>query len=184
VIEAELKARVTDPAALREQLRRLAAEETSIYRDTYYDLPGHDLTAAGRELRVRIMETGSVRRAVLTYKEAPADEASGSKPEHETAVADAAVIGRILAALGLRPLIAFEKRCANYRFTAKSRDMLATMVTVPEIDGVFLELETLAAEADLTAALGDVRAVLAELGIGDDDLTTELYTDAVMRART
>jgi adenylate cyclase, class 2 len=61
--------------------------------------------------------------------------------------------------------------------------MLATMVTVPEIDGTFLELETLADETSLAAALSDVRAVLGELGIGEDDLTTEQYTDAVMRAR-
>ena len=61
--------------------------------------------------------------------------------------------------------------------------MLATMVTVPEIDGTFVELETLAEEGGLAAALGDVRAVLGELGVGEDDLTTEQYTDAVMRAR-
>jgi adenylate cyclase class 2 len=57
------------------------------------------------------------------------------------------------------------------------------VVTVPEIDGTFVELETLVDESDLAAALGDVRAVLGELGIGEDYLTTEQYTDAVMRAR-
>ena len=46
--------------------------------------------------------------------------------------------------------------CANDRFTAKGRDMLATIVTVPEIDGTFVELEALTGEADLAAALGDV----------------------------
>ncbi len=183
MIEAELKARVRDPAALRDRLRRLASEEISLYRDTYYDRPGRDLTAHGRELRVRVMETSGVRRAVLTYKEPAADSASGSKPEHETKVADAAVVEEILRALGLEHLVAFEKHCANYRFTARGRDMLATMVTVPEIDGTFVELETLADEAGLAAALGDVRTVLGELGIGEDDLTTEQYTDAVMRAR-
>jgi adenylate cyclase class 2 len=120
---------------------------------------------------------------VLTYKESAADAASGSKPEHETTVADAAVIDAILRALGMEHVVAFVKHCANYRFTAKGRDMLATVVTVPEVDGVFIELETLAGEAELPAALGDVRAVLGELGIADDDLTTELYTDAVIRAR-
>ena len=184
MIEAELKARVHDPAALRDRLRHLASEEISLYRDTYYDRPGRDLTLEGRELRIRIMETSGVRRAVLTYKEPPADNASGSKPEHETKVADAAVVDQILSALGLEHLVAFEKHCANYRFTAKGRDMLATMVTVPEIDGTFVELETLTDEAGLAGALGDVRAVLGELGIADDDLTTEQYTDAVMRART
>jgi adenylate cyclase class 2 len=183
LIEAELKARVRDPGALRARLRRLASEEISLYRDTYYDRPGRELTAQGRELRVRVMETGGVRRAVLTYKEPAADAASDSKPEHETKVADPAVVDEILRALGLEHLVAFEKHCANYRFTARGRDMLATVVTVPEIDGTFVELETLTDEADLAAALGDVRAVLAELGITEDDVTTEQYTDAVMRAR-
>ena len=183
MIEAELKARVANPAALRERLRRMADEEISVYRDTYYDRPGRELTSQSRELRVRIIQTGSIRRAVLTYKEPAADAASGSKPEHETKIADAAVIDAILLALGTERLISFEKHCANYRFTARGRDMLATVVTVPEIDGVFIELETLADEEDLTAALGDVRTVLGELGISDDHLTTETYTDAVMRAR-
>lgn len=184
MIEAELKARVHDPAALRDRLRRLASEELSLYRDTYYDWPGRELTVQGRELRVRVMETSGVRRAILTYKEPAADAASGSKPEHETKVADAAVVDQILHALGLEHLVAFGKHCANYRFAAKGRDMLATVVTVPEIDGTFLELETLTDEAGLAAALGDVRAVLGELGIAENDLTTEQYTDAVMRART
>ena len=68
MIEAELKARVHYPAALRDRLRRLASEEISLYRDTYYDRPGRELTAQGRELRVRVMETSGVRRVVLTYK--------------------------------------------------------------------------------------------------------------------
>jgi adenylate cyclase, class 2 len=184
VIEAELKARVADPEALRARLRRLADEEISVYHDTYYDTPARGLTASGRELRVRVIYSADgAHRTVLTYKELPADAASGSKPEHETTVADATVLDVILRALGTIHLVAFEKRCANYRFTAKGRDMLATMVTVPEIDGTFLELETLATEDGLAAALSDVHVVLGELGITETDLTTEEYTDAVIRAR-
>jgi adenylate cyclase class 2 len=183
VIEAELKARVRDPAALAGRLRRLASGETSLYRDTYYDRPGGELTAQGRELRVRVVETGSVRRAVLTYKEPPADAASGSKPEHETVIADPAVADTILRALGMEHLVTFEKHCTNYRFTTQGRDLLATVVTVPEIHGTFLELETLADETELSHALADARAVLRDLGIPDDDLTTEQYTDAVLRTR-
>jgi adenylate cyclase class 2 len=183
VIEAELKARVREPESLLARLRRLADEERSTYRDTYYDRPGRDLTADGRELRVRVIETGEMRRTVLTYKEPAVDADSGSKPEHETKVADAAVLDAVFLALGLEHLVAFEKHCANYRFTAQGRDMLATVVTVPEIDGTFVELETMADEADVDAALADVLAVLRDLGINDDDLTTEQYTDAVMQAR-
>jgi adenylate cyclase class 2 len=79
--------------------------------------------------------------------------------------------------------IAFEKRCRNYQFTASGRRMLATLVRVPEIDGTFLEVETLVDEDDVRSALDDVRDVLAELGIAEEDLTTELYTDAVAARR-
>ncbi len=61
--------------------------------------------------------------------------------------------------------------------------MLATLVRVPELDGTFLEVETMADEGDLAAALRDVREVLGELGIGEQDLTTEQYTDAVAARR-
>jgi adenylate cyclase, class 2 len=183
VIEAELKARVGNPEALSAALGRLARGEPSTYRDTYYDMPDGSLSGPGRELRVRVVEAGATRRAILTYKEPTADEASQSKPEHETVVASAGVVDVILSALGLVHLVAFEKRCVNYRFTARSRDMLATMVTVPEIDGTFIELETMADEGDLQAALGDIRAVLGDLGVAEDDLTTDTYTGAVMRAR-
>src|SRR5579859_5594025 len=183
MIEAELKARVGNPGALSAALEKQARGESSTYRDIYYDTPDGGLSASGRELRVRVIEAGGTRRTILTYKEPPADEASQSKPEHETVVASAAVIDVVLSALGLTHLVAFEKHCVNYRFTARGRDMLATTVTVPEILGTFIEVETMAEERDLEAALADVRKVLGELGIGGDDLTTEQYTDAVMRAR-
>jgi adenylate cyclase, class 2 len=183
MIEAELKARVRDPDALRNRLRSLAAEEVSVYHDTYYDTPDRSLTGSGRELRVRVIETGGERRAVLTYKEPAVDVATGSKPEHETVIGDAQVAEVILTALGMEHVVAFRKHCANYRFTASKRDMLATVVTVPELKGAFLELETQAEELELSGALTDLRAVLNELGIADDELTTETYTDAVVRAR-
>jgi adenylate cyclase class 2 len=184
VIEAELKARVHDPDALRQRLRRHAEEEISTYRDTYYDRPDRALTTQGHELRLRIVETAGHHRALLTYKRPTVDAASGSKPEHETTVADPATIDLILQALGMQHLVAFEKHCANYRFTANGRTVLATLATVPEIGGTFIELETMTDEADTAAALDDIRALLRELGVADDDLTTEQYTDAVIRART
>jgi len=81
------------------------------------------------------------------------------------------------------PLIQLEKRCRNYGFTAHGRQMLATLVRVPEIDGDFIELEAIVEDAQLHGALADIRAVLGELGIEDADLTTEQYTDAAAASR-
>jgi adenylate cyclase, class 2 len=183
VIEAELKARVRNPEALRERLLTLAAGESSIYRDTYYDWPGRELSAGGRELRLRLIEAAGRRQALLAYKEPAIESISGSKPEHETEVGSPSAVDVMLRALGLVHLVAFEKHCTNYRFAIRGRDMLATVVRVPELDGTFVELETMTDEDGTAAALTDLRAVLGQLGIIHDDLTSEQYTDAVLKAR-
>lgn len=183
MIEAELKARVHSPEAVMRRLDERATARVEVYRDTYYDRPDGSLEKAGEELRVRTVHGADGTRTVLTFKGAAVDEESGSKPEHETRVADADQVHAILRGLGHVEVIAFEKRCRNYDFEAYGRRMLATLVRVPEIDGTFLEVETLVEEHEVTAALDDVRAVLAELGIGAEDLTRETYTGAVAAQR-
>ena len=97
-IEAELKARVHDPARVRELLGQRAPEEVAVYFDT----PDRALTRDARELRVRVIHTGTTDCTVLTYKGPAVDEASGSKPEIETTAADADALQAILAGLGVR----------------------------------------------------------------------------------
>ena len=184
VIEAEIKARVHDVDHVRGLLGQRATGQVSRYRDTYYDRPGHQLTQDGRELRVRVVETHGRRRCLLTYKGPVADAQTGSKPETETEVSDADAADAILLALGFTPLVAFDKHCVNYAFTASGRQIQATLVTVPELEGTFMEVETMSPSTDdLGAALDVIRAFLAELGIPASDQTSELYTDAVMRHR-
>ncbi|ABD94166.1 unknown [Streptomyces phage mu1/6] len=183
-IEAELKAIVRDPEAVLKQLEdRHGAGRAEVYRDTYYDAPDGSLMNGDRELRIRTVHSPDDTRTVLTYKGARVDAASGSKPEAETRVEDADAAHEIVRGLGFAPRIQFEKRCRNYAFDRDGRRLLATLVRVPELDATFIEVETAAAEGDLPSALVVVRAALADLGITEDDLTTELYTDAVAAAR-
>lgn len=183
MIEAELKARVQSPEAVMRQLDERATARVEIYQDSYYDRPDGALEKSGEELRVRTVHGADGTRTVLTFKGAAVDEASGSKPEHETRVEDSEAAHAILRGLGYVPFIVFDKRCRNYDFEARGRQMLATLVRVPEIDGTFLEIETIVDEDDVSSALDDIRAVLAELGIGSEELTRELYTDAVAAQR-
>jgi adenylate cyclase class 2 len=63
--------------------------------------------------------------------------------------------------------------------------MLATIVEVPELEDTFIEIEILVTDtAEISHALDAVRAVLADLGVSDEALTTELYTDTVAAAQT
>ncbi|MCX5612250.1 MULTISPECIES: class IV adenylate cyclase [unclassified Streptomyces] len=183
MIEAELKARVHAPEETLRRLDERAVGRAEVYQDTYYDTVDGALEARDEELRVRTVHGADETRTVLTYKGAPVDEESRSKPEHETRVEDAQAVHAVLRGLGYVPAIAFEKRCRNYAFEARGRQMLATLVRVPELDGTFLELETLVEEKGVTGALDDVREVLVELGIGADDLTREQYTAAVKARR-
>jgi adenylate cyclase class 2 len=184
VIEAELKARVRDPEALLAALDQRAAAEPATYADTYYDTPDLALTGTDRELRLRAIDQDGFRTCRLTYKEAAVPD-TGSKPEHETSVADRSVLATLFSGLGLTVLVELTKHCTNYRFDQAGRPMLATVVTVPELAGTFLEVETqVATAAAVPAALGAIRDLLAELGIGETDLDNRDYTDLVIRART
>lgn len=102
-----------------------------------------------------------------------------------TPVADPEVLHTLCTGLGLVVLIAFEKHCTNYRFTGQGRELLATVVQLPELGGQqFIEVETITGPDDVPAALRVVRGVLTDLGITDADLSTTSYTDRVAARRT
>jgi adenylate cyclase class 2 len=58
-----------------------------------------------------VVDRSGARQTILTYKEPAVDEASGSKPEHETTVADPAVVDTVLRALGAVEYVRLTKHC-------------------------------------------------------------------------
>jgi len=181
-IEAEIKANVRDAEHVHARLREWAEPEVAVYSDAYFDRD-RTLTDADQELRVRSIQTDSESTTLLTYKGAVVDAESGSKTELETTGGDPDTLKAILEALGYTVFVAFDKHCTNYRFTRHDRKLLTTVVEVPQIDGTFIEVETLISDSDdLDAALALVRDVLDELGITQADETRDAYTDAVLAA--
>ncbi|MYS87468.1 class IV adenylate cyclase [Embleya scabrispora] len=186
MIEVELKARVGDVVRLLDALERLGGGgRDEVYVDTYYDDADRALARGDRELRIRTVRRGAdAPVSVLTYKGARVEVVSGSKPEHETRVEDAAGADAVLRGLGYVPVIRFEKRCRNYAFERGGRRLLASLVEVPELGETFVEVETPEADdAQVAAALEVVRTVLADLGVSRAALTNETYTDAVAARR-
>ncbi|MFE7559362.1 adenylyl cyclase [Kitasatospora sp. NPDC057500] len=137
------------------------------HRDTYDDTTDGQIAATDRELRISgVTGADGGRTALLTHKDARADEASGTGPEHETRMADGEAAHAIVRGLGHRPALSLEKRCRNYAFERDGRPALASLVRVSEPEGVFPDVGT--AEADgreLPAALAAVRAVLTGPGV-------------------
>jgi adenylate cyclase, class 2 len=183
-IEVERKARVAHPDKVRALLAQRADAEASTYHDTYYDWPDGTLEHDGRqELRVRVVETANDSQAILTFKGTPLDDTS--VPEFETTVDDPVAADEILTGLGLVHLIRFQKHCRNYTFRSGSYDVKATIVQIPELDDeTFIEVETIVETADQTPpATRAIHDVLTSLGLSDQELTDELYTDRVRTQR-
>ena len=181
-IEAEIKAHVRDAADLHARLRQWSDPEVAVYSDVYLDRGGA-LAADDRELRVRRVRVDDDTTTLLTYKGEVVDAGSGSKTEVETAVADADALIDIVKALGYEAVVAFDKHCTNYRFTRGDRSMLATVVEVPQIEGTFIEVESLVPDSDdVGVALDAIRDVLDDLGITRADETRDTYTGAVLTA--
>ena len=182
-IEVEVKVAVTDPDTVQHALAARAPGERSVYQDTYYDYPDRRLTSAGRrEVRLRVIRTETSSRARLTFKDAMLD--ATSTPEHESGVEDPDAVHAILTGLGLEPVIAYRKECANHAFEHAGHRVLATLVRVPEIDRWFLEVETLVPDDHPTdQAAVVVWDVLAGLGLGPDDEESTFYIDLVTARR-
>jgi adenylate cyclase class 2 len=182
-IEVELKARVHDADNVLARLRSKSHGQPSTYRDTYYDWPDRRLEHAGRqELRIRVIEADSETRALWTFKGAMLDAAS--TPEFETMVTEPEMARAILAQLGLEPVITYTKHCVNFTFDTDSHQVKATVVRVPELEGTFLEIETLVLdETAIDPAQAVIRGVLAELDIAEPDLEPTFYVDMVAGRR-
>lgn len=182
-IEVELKARVRDTESVLAHLKSRSDGRASTYRDTYYDYPDRRLGNAGRqELRIRVIEEDERTHAVWTFKGAMLDEAS--TPEYETDIAEPEAAQAILSQLGLEPVIAYTKHCVNFVFDRESYHVKATVVNVPELDGTFLEVETLVEdEADVGGARQVISDVLAALNLHEPDLEPTFYVDMVASQR-
>lgn len=160
--EIEVKIRIGDARAAREKLLGLGAavaRERHLEKNVLYDFPAGTLRAARRALRLRT--TG--KRATLTFKGEPRKSRSFKvREEFETQVRDPRQMRRVLAALGLREVFAYEKRRTVFR-----RARLT--VTLDETAaGNFLELE---------GERHEIVRFAKALGHGRADFITASYVD-------
>jgi adenylate cyclase, class 2 len=151
---------------------------TAVYHDVYFDSPDGAFYASGRELRLRSVSG----RTVLTGKPPPFDAATGSKEEHETAVADGATMWTILEHLGFVARLAFAKTCSRYMAVHTGLPLDITVVTVDFSPETFVEIEHLAATPEAAkAALPVIRHFAAGLGL--TRLRPACYTDLFLASR-
>jgi predicted adenylyl cyclase CyaB len=184
MFEAEIKLSITDENAIRAALDSQARSKDEVYIDYYFTHPDLVPPNAERELRVREIRWSEGSRSLLTFKDKVVDLATRSKREYELKVADAAELRRMLVAMGFNIDIDLTKNCTNWKLSHGRHEILATLVSVPELPDHYLELETLIGEeTEVQAGINELRIFASQLNLAKHDETTASYTDSARSAR-
>lgn len=147
--ELEVKARITDVAALRRQLRRAGArlDFRGAMADRRYD-QGRALTRRDEALRLRTYRPAGRKpeRAVLAWKGA-ANARAGGKYRHrlelELDITDPAALHGVLTRLGFRVTEAIDRRVEVYRLghATLRLERYPRMDTLLEVEGTPAAIE-------------------------------------------
>lgn len=160
--EIEIKFRLRDLAALREQLRALGFREVTAHThefNTVYDNAASELRGRGELLRLR--QYGG--KWTLTHKGmSDAGAKHKTRKETETVVADGEAMQEILAALGYAPRFRYEK----YR----------TEFADPEHNGhVVLDETPIGNLAEIEGTAAWIDEVAQKLGVVESEYITKSY---------
>jgi adenylate cyclase, class 2 len=158
--ENEIKLRIAGADEARGELTRRGAElvrPRHFEDNVLFDDASASLARRGCALRVRRTEHG----AMFTYKGPRTDrEGVKTRPERETAVADADAVCAIVESLGFRPRFRYQKYREVYRWRGVE-------VVVDETPiGAFLEIE---------GRIEDIHEAAAALGYGPGDYVRDSY---------
>jgi adenylate cyclase class 2 len=137
--------------------------------DRYFNHPARDFRQTDEALRIR--QIGGESR--ITYKGPKVGRRAKTRREIELPVggpdpADGARLGDLLESLGFRPVREVRKRRQTLNLPWDGRDL---EIAFDEVDGLgaFIEIETVAQDADRDAAEQTILAVAARLGLTDPE---------------
>lgn len=164
--EVELKFRLDDPELMLSKLDALHAERglPAEHRDCYYRHPSRDFATTNEAFRVR--RIGDANR--VTYKGPVVDTRAKVREEIEIEFAsgpvNAADLDKMLVALGFSAVRTVAKTRVAYHLDWDDR-ALELAYDVVEGLGPFLEIETLAEEADRESARDCILQLAQHLGL-------------------
>ena len=186
--EVEMKVRAGG-VETRAQLREAGASLSRVVfqEDTYYDAPHRDFAETDEALRMRreatlapdaptavegvmdALDDGAFDTRV-TYKGPLVDDASKTREEFETGVADGETMARVFSELGFAPAATVAKRREFWALD----DVTVTVDDVADL-GTFVEAETETDEAGVGDARERVADALRALDLDPDDQILTSY---------
>ena len=169
--EVELKFPVNDPAPVLSRLQPLGATQQAAVEqcDRYFAHPVRDFAETDEALRIRT----AGERNVVTYKGPIVDEQAKTRQEIEIPFADGAAacdqLAEMLTILGFREVRAVSKTRIVYHLQWEARPVELSLDEVIGLEGVFIEIETLADEATRDAARDCILRLAEYLGLENSE---------------
>jgi len=137
--EIEAKIRVDSHEQVIRKLRELNAEFVAdlVQQDTFFDDSRASLLHEDKCLRLRTTLTGGTKKNYLTYKGPKAQDNLKKRREIETEIADKDALEALLAELGYKKTLAFEKHRQLWRLDRCeiALDRLPLLGNFVEIEG-------------------------------------------------
>jgi adenylate cyclase class 2 len=170
MFEVELKFPLADPQPVFERLAAWGASPQAAAEqcDVYFRHPVRDFAATDEALRVRSVG----QQNCVTYKGPVVDSQTKTRREIEVSLADGLEACRqfteILTCLGFQPVRRVQKRRAPWRLVWQNRDFEVALDDVTDL-GTFIEIETLADEAERAAARDTILALAARLELSNPE---------------
>lgn len=168
--EVELKFRLPDPGQVLQRFAEWGAQAAAPVdqSDTYFRHPGRDFAATHEALRIR--RTGNEN--CLTYKGPVIDLRTKTRREIEVPIASGSDAARqfaeILEVLGFQPVRTVQKRRCAWHLAQGDREFELALDEVAGL-GNFLEIETLADEAERATAADAILGLAADLGLSEPE---------------
>lgn len=170
MLEVELKFRLADETALREQLKPFAVlwDEPQEQVDCYFNHPARDFAQTDEAVRLRRMGEDNV----ITYKGPKLDTATKTRREIELAIAGGseglAGFGELLEALSFRRVAEVRKMRTKGHFHWQG---FAVELGLDEVTGLgrFVEIEIQAADDLLPQARQAILELAAALQLGESE---------------
>ena len=165
MLEVELKFHCDQTEQLVADLTRLGARRSPEVRqvDQYFNHPQRDFAQTDEAVRIR--DTNG--QTSLTYKGPLVDRETKTRREIELDLVGTEAHGKLaewLQAVGFRPVLAVEKTRQAWSLHRGDRDVEIALDQVTGL-GQFVELETVAEEADLVPARTLLQELATELGL-------------------
>jgi predicted adenylyl cyclase CyaB len=184
VIEVELKAHIVDRAAVTAAVAGFARAEGEVDKaDDYWHGPDWRLHRGSRGFRVRSEGSGSV----VNFKMKRNEGGIEINREREFAISDRDAFVEFAQRLGCEPFYKKHKRGRKFVAGGTAPYLRPAIIEIVDVEGLgdFIEIEVILENEEPEAvalAQGEIRAILARSGVGEDAIESRFYSELLMEA--